>query len=359
MPPRRPTFLRPAHRTRGSVIVLVLVTLLLASFLLAAFIRRSGTELLADARATERWQLRAEAYSALETALAVVAAQRSVDGALYLPEPRWADDMAAAGYRPGGGREVTVTFEDESGKISLPRADAVTIQTALEAAGVAAAEAERTTNTLLAWVREGQRDEAVDFDAPDYTANDPAYQPARRSLKSWEELAAVEMDRAIFFDEDGAPTEVLRACRAEFSLHAFNRTNLNTAESGVLVTLGLGEPAAAALQDHRNRPRRPDETGHLRSMDEAAAVIGTAAAPDKFSTRIEVLRINLVARQGAVAFRLTAVVAAPGTTRAGATASTPAENLAPVAERKRLDYPFAVLEIREDIEAPELPASDL
>jgi type II secretory pathway component PulK len=356
----RPTFpVRAPRRQRGAVIVLVLVTLLLASFLLAAFIRRTGTELLADARAAERRQLRAEGYSALESMLAVLAAQRAAEGALFSPDEYWAEALTDAGYAPAGGREVTIVFEDESGKISLPKADAVTLQTAMEASGVAAADAERMANSLLAWMREGGREEASDLDAPDYKANEPSYRPARRTLHSWGELAAVEMDRHIFFDESGTPTAVLRTFMQEFSLHSFQRTNLNTATANVLVTLGLGQAEADALMDHRARPRRPEEIGYFRSLTEAATVIGPAAAPDRFSSEIETLRINLTVRQGAVAFRLTVVVAAAA--KGGATArstppAAPNANAAQPEERKRLDYPFAVMEIREDIEAPEPPA---
>jgi hypothetical protein len=142
-------------------------------------------------------------------------------------------------------------------------------------------------------------------------------------------------------------------------LHTFQRTNLNTATPNVLVTLGLGQAEADALMDHRARPRRPEEIGYFRSLTEAATVIGPAAAPDRFSSEIETLRINLTVRQGAVAFRLTVVVAAAA--KGGATArstppAAPNANAAQPEERKRLDYPFAVMEIREDIEAPEPPA---
>ena len=58
---------------RGSVIVLVLLTVFLAAFLLTKFVQRAGTEMLADARAADQARLRREAYSALEVTLAVLA----------------------------------------------------------------------------------------------------------------------------------------------------------------------------------------------------------------------------------------------------------------------------------------------
>ncbi len=357
---------RPA---RGAVIVLVLVTLLLASFLLMAFVRRSGTELLADARAAERRQLRGEAYSALEATIAMLAAERDADGALHSPEDGWADLLAATGYVPAAGRQVDVSFVDESGKISLPMADAVTLQTALETAGLDQGAAEKTANALLAWTRKGDANDAADADSPDYTRNDPPYGPAHRAIVSWAEFGAIEMDRHIFYDEDGRPTDVLRAFMRDFSLHSFHHSNVNTASSTVLATLGLSADAISALENYRTQPKRSDQTSVFRSLSDAAPVLGPSASPDHLSATVEVLRINLTVRQGALVQRLTAVIAPPNASsrvQAPAAPTAPANpgtTPAPAANAngggsgKVLNYPFAIVEIHEDIEAPEIPVA--
>lgn len=350
---------------RGAVVVLVLVTLLLASFLLMAFIRRSGTELLADARAAERRQLRGEAYSALESAIAMLAAQRDIDGALFKPDENWPEMLAATGYTPVKGLEVKVAFVDESGKISLPTADAVTLQTALETAGVDQGAAEKTANALLAWMRKGDTNDSADPDSPDYSRNDPAYGPARRAIVSWTEFGAMEMDRHIFYDEDGRPTEALRRFMQDFSLHAFQHSNLNTASSTVLATLGLGTDAVSSLESYRSQPKRSGQSTYFRSLTEASTVLGPAANPDHFSTAIEILRINITVRHGALAQRLTAVIAPPN---AGNRSRLPAQsNQTPGNQSqstqsagtggKVLNYPFSIVEIHEDIEAPEIAAA--
>jgi len=339
------------------VIVLVLVTLLLAAFLLTAFIRRTGTELLADARAAERRQLRAEAYSALETVLAVVAAQQKADGALHGPDEAWVEAMAAAGYEPQNGREIEVSFEDESAKIPLGNTDQTTLQTALGEAGLNAGDAERMALTLMAWMQAGDDAAALDADAPDYTANDPAYRPARRTPRSWGELTAAEFDREVFFDADGVATQVLQRFQQDFSLHAFALTNVNTAPASVLVALGLGTGEIGALENHRRQERRENDLGYFRSLTEATTVMGPSVSPERFSTNLEALRVNLTVRQGAIAFRLTVVVAAPGTGEAAVEPRT--EGAPPPTERKRLDYPFAVLEIGEDQPLPEPTSSAL
>ncbi len=347
-----PTSLR---RNRGAVIVLVLVTVLLASFLLAAFLRRSGTELLADVRAAEMKQLRAEAYSALETTLAILADQRAVAGALHSPLEPWSDALADSGYVPGNGRVVEVLFEDESGKLPLATATETELQTLMEFAGIERNEAERQAAALHAWMREGGDETRSNFNAPDYSRNDPAYRIAKRPLRSWGELAAVAMDRPVFFDEGGRPTPEFAAFVREVSLHPFQKVNLNSAQAGVLTALGLGSAEVGALENHRVRPKSPGDLGVFRTMTEAGTVMGATVASDRFGTSIEVLRIMITARQGGVAYRL-AVVISTGTGALAPRASAPppqssgGPTMAPAPERKMLNYPFAVLEIREDAE---------
>lgn len=346
---------RASRGQRGSVIILVLVTLIFAAFLLTAFIRRTGTELLADARAAEQRHLRAEAYSALETTLAVLADFRAAEGALRSPAESWGRPLEGSGYEPAAGREVEVSFEDESGKLSLPQATAEELQAVLELAGLERNGAERLARTLHAWLREAPADAPADFDSPDYTRADPPYRPAGRPLRSWGELAAVEFDRHLFFDEDGQPTELLEAFRREVSLHSFQTVNLNSARAGVLTARGLGPAELDALDDYRRRPKPPGDTGVFRSTTEAATVLGGASVPAGFGTNIEALRINVTARQGGVVYRVTVVISAGSRAGGGAPrrrGEEPGEGpeTATSGERKVLNYPFAVLEIREDSE---------
>jgi hypothetical protein len=172
----------------------------------------------------------------------------------------------------------------------------------------------------------------------------------------------VQLDRPVFFDADGAPTAAFRVFRDDFSLHAFNVTNLNTAPASVLLTLGLGAAEVTALTEHRARPLDPAAPGYFRSVAEAGAVIGAAADGTRFGAEVAAWRVGITIRQGAIAYRLMAVIAAPG----AAVAPERAEEAGPVdataappTERKRLDYPLTVLEIREDPDPSELPSPNL
>ncbi len=73
----------PARHQRGSVIILVLGTILLVATLATKFIAQTGTELVLAAKNSEQSALRREAYSAMEVTLAVLADFVAADGALF------------------------------------------------------------------------------------------------------------------------------------------------------------------------------------------------------------------------------------------------------------------------------------
>lgn len=328
---RNPRHRFPPNPEQGTVIVLVLVTLLLAAFLLTAFIRRSGAELLVDARAGHERELRLEAYSALETALALVAAERTVAEPIHRIDPDWPARLAAAGYTARGGRQVTVSFEDESARLSLPNATPAQIAVVLTRAGLDPVRADAVAELLRAWMDPVAATGALPAGLPDYDRHDPPYRPPGRPPIVWSELAAIGPVRDIFYDEAGRETAPARALRREFSLHAFGRSNLNTASPAVLAALGV---------ETAGRPRDETNAEPWRSLPEAVAALGGAVLPDTAGTQVELLRVNVTVRQGALHHRLTAV-----TRLAGPAAAEPV--------RKRLDYPVTLLEIRENPEPVE------
>jgi len=99
------------------VLVIVMVTLLFATFALIAFIEKATNDLLVEQREAETKRLRMEAYSALEVTLAVLEDFRQVGNGLHSPAEGWNDPLTFAGYTPTEDRTVEVAFEDESGKI--------------------------------------------------------------------------------------------------------------------------------------------------------------------------------------------------------------------------------------------------
>jgi Type II secretion system (T2SS), protein K len=367
MPPaQQDRAIRPAMTgapaTRGAVILLVLVTVMLTAFLLSRFIQRAGTELLADAQAGDQARLRGEAYSALEVTLAVLADFRAIDGALHGPGQGWDDPLRYADYEPAGGRRVEIDFEDESGKVSLPALDQDALQLVLEQAGLGRREAELASDALLVWMRPDYTPASLENEAQRYERAALPHLPPQRSLASWQELGAIEHAREYFYDASGRPNDRWRWLEANVSLFAFTGTNLNTATPAALAAGGLSDAQAASLRQYLNAPPAGGGAHYFRSAAEANTVVGLAGTPGKLGAEVQVLRIRVTVHDGAAVFRMSAVVVPPGgsagspsVAKAPPPATTTESKNAPV-QVKKLNYPFRILDLHEDIAAAEPPA---
>lgn len=379
--------LRPlpgGRRRRGSVLVVVMITLLFATFALLAFMEKASVDLLVDQREAVSRRLRMEAYSALETTLAVLENFREVGNGLRSPAEGWHDPLGFAGYLPSEGRTVEVTFEDESGKLSLPRLNAEVLVRLFENWGVLKAEAEALADALLGWMKRNHVYTSAVL--PDYDSAALPFEAPGRSLRSYHELAAIEKAREFFYDADGRPNDYWKRFAAAVSLLDFQRPNLNGAKPDTLAALGqfdeqqrrdLGDYLAGAGTYQTAGP------GYFQAPNEAARIAGPAGDTRAFAATISALRINVTVRDGRSEYRLAVVVAPPEgatpvqenastsrrETTAGAAktaqkqqqrpdakkAAAPAATQKGGAAAKSLRYPFTLLEIRENDEIPPPP----
>ena len=104
-----PSVLRRSH-VRGSILVIVMITILFTTFALVAFMEKAGNDLIVEQRYLETRRLRAEAYSALEVTLAVLEDFRDAGNGLHSPSEGWNDPLAFASYTPTEGRTVDIAF---------------------------------------------------------------------------------------------------------------------------------------------------------------------------------------------------------------------------------------------------------
>jgi len=364
-----------ARRCRGTVLAIVLVTILFASMALYAFIEKSSNDLLVETREADANRLRIEAYSALETVLAVLEDFRRVNDGLRSPAEGWGDPLGFVGYDPGEGRTVTVEFEDESGKLSLPTLDAAALTQLFVGWEISKRDAENLTDALLGWMRSNYVPASASAPRPeDYDRGELPYLPPERPLRSYSELAAIDLVRDVFYDENGRPTRYFHRFCGAVSLFRYSQPNLNAASVDALSAYGLSD-----LSQHR----RMDEfrrglgsfarqgPGFFKSAGEASTVLGAQAVPENFGVEIRALRIRISVSRGPATFVLSAVVAPPGgaqlvkagptggtrggsSTKAGAQPSpTPAPRPTPSSgngtSSKKLNYPFTLLEIAESV----------
>ncbi len=368
---------------RGSVLVIVLVTIVFATAALTIFMERAGTDLLIEVKAADADRLRLEAYSALETTLAVLDAFHDVGKGLHSPAEGWEDPLAFANYEPGDGRKIEITFEDESGKLSLPSATAVTMKPLFESWGMTQSNAEKLADALLGWMKKEHLPTAASAPtADDYDRGELPFEPPERPLRSYGELAAIEYAREVFFDETGAPNDLHRQFVSAFSLYSFKNSNANAAVPGVFAALGADDPdSQRRLGEHRTRQGQFSAArGYFRNSQELAGVVGGQSPLSKLDTKISALRINLLVTEGQANYRLSVLVAPPGgatipaqgaAKKKGDKESAENPDAKPAAaansanltgnnkngQAKKLNYPFAVLEIRENDAAPLLSAA--
>jgi general secretion pathway protein K len=371
------------------VIIIVLVSVLFTVLALTAFIEKASTDLIIDTRDATNTRLRMEAYSALEATLAVLENFREADGALRSPVEGWTDPLTFASWVPSEGRTVDVAFEDESAKISLPRVDAPTLVNLFENWNMAQTDAERLTDALMGWMKKDYAGSGTY--TPDYDTGTIPYEPPARSLRSFGELAAIDVARDMFYDENGRPNDYYNRFTDAVSLFNYQHPNINSAKSDVLIAVGnFDDDQQQHLSDFLNGVGNyfTQGPGYLRSIKQATGILGQANVAG-FDVQIRALRIRITVHEGRNIFRLNTVIAPQGgggaqtvqtsAPKSSSTAATDpsAANAAASAKAKQnanagvnqgagsnrtttntnakiIKYPFTVLDIRENDEP--LPA---
>jgi hypothetical protein len=355
------------------------VTLMFATTALLLFIDRAGTDLLVESREADARRLQAEAYSALETTLAVLQDFQTVGEGLRSPHEGWGEPLEWAGYEPGDGLVVEVAFKDESGKLSLPQLDAAKLTLLFLTWGFPQAEADQLTDALMGWMQAEYTPRTVA--APqvrDYENLPLGFRPPGRPLRSFSELRSIGLIREAFFEPTGEPNNHGRRFMESVSLYDFGRPNINSAPDGVLAALGgYDEFQQRQLEDYR-RGTGAFAGGRrfFRSAGEVAGVLGDQGVQPGFGAEIQALRITVTVRRGRSAYRLEAVVAPPGGARLvsapgipapveAAASARPPQTRQPQSRTRRgdatgaaatgLQYPFTLLEIRENAAIASVP----
>jgi hypothetical protein len=379
---------RPRVRRKGSVLVIVMITLLFAAFALVTFMEKASVDLLVDQRDVLNRRLRMEAYSALEMTLGVLNEFREAGNGLHSPAEGWSDPLTFVGYTPSEGRVVEIAFDDESGKISLPRVTPLILTNLFKNWGILQADAEGLADAMLGWMKRNHV--YTSSVQPNYETGVIPYVAPGRSLRSFHELAAIEKVRETFYDADGRPNELWRRFADTVSLLDFARPNINGAKADTLAALGqfdqnqqqnIGEflKGSGAYQAHGPQ--------FFQSPNEAQRIAGPTGDTSGFATTISALRITVTVRDGRTEFKLSTVIAPPNGATAVQTTATAARTETSAAAAKSasqqqnrpnagqaavrpganpatakqntatppsLRYPFSLLEIHEndDIPAP-------
>ena len=297
---------------RGSVIIVVLVLIALASLLLAQFMEENSLELSMATREADRRRLRADAQSELELALAVIAEIRTIDiNKIHAPSQGFEDPHEYAGFPPREGLKVTFDYEDESAKIPLAILDKNTLIKFLYALNLDEPEAEKVADALVGWMSKTY--ESIEEDATDaaYQRATLSYRPARRALRSFEELRSIGVCKDYFFDEKGDPTPLLDAFKSCVSLYTFGDTNINTASDTLLLCIGLDEQQLALIRDRQSNMQKKivGTPPYFRVTQEVRQLIGGGAPLQNFDDEVHLMWVRVTVQEGLAKCRVSALVA--------------------------------------------------
>ncbi len=315
-------------RRRGSVIIVVLVLITLASLLLARFMEDNSLELSMATREADRRRLRADAQSELELALAVIAEIRSIDlNKIHAPSQGFDDPHAYAGFPPRDGLQVQFEYEDESAKLPLSVLTKNDLIQLLYSLGMEQRDAERVSDAIVAW-------QSKSYESLEEEASDAAYQratlsfrPARRPIRSFEEFRSIGVAKEMFFDERGRATPIFQAFKACVSLYTFPQANINTASDAVLLSQGLDENQLALLRERQTEMARRvvGVPPYFRVADEVRQLIGGANL-EKFDDEIILMWVRVTVKEGLSKCRVSALVAVRDDVAYPSAASNPDTN---------------------------------
>jgi general secretion pathway protein K len=298
-------------RRRGSVIIVVLVLITLASLLLARFMEDNSLELSMATHEADRRRLRADAQSELELALAVIAEIRSVDlNKIHAPSQGFDDPHAYAGFPPRDGLQVQFDYEDETAKLPLSVLTKNDLIQLLYSLGMEQRDAERVADAIVAW-------QSKSYESLEEEASDAAYQratlsfrPARRPIRSFEEFRSIGVAKELFFDEHGRATPIFQAFKSCVSLYTFPQANINTASDAVLLSQGLDENQLALIRERQTEMARRvvGVPPYFRVADEVRQLIGGANL-EKFDDEIILMWVRVTVKEGLSKCRVSALVA--------------------------------------------------
>ena len=259
----------------------------------------------------DRQRLRVDAMSEMELALGVINEIRAIDlNKIHAPSQGFADPHAYIGIPPREGLEVSFEYEDESSKLPLSSMDKNGLIQLLYALGLEQRDAERVSDALIAWTN--KKYESIEEEATDaaYQRAKLSFKPARRPLRSFEELRTVGVVKDFFFDEKGNETPLLTSFKECVSLYTFSDTNINTASDALLYAQGLDERQVTLIRD-KQRNMKQNIAGsppYFRVTREVRTLIGGTAPLKGFDDEIHLMWIRVTVKEGQAKCRVNALV---------------------------------------------------
>lgn len=216
------------NRRRGGVLLVVLGVLVAMGIVISLMASYAlERALLAETRGGKASMgTQVKLASAIEAAMAVLAAFEDVAGGFRSPEEGWRDPVELLEGWPEALSGVEVSVTDESGRPGLTALTESQLKSVLEELGLSRGEAAELGDLLLDWIDEdsderfgGRENTALSRDTEPWVAN--------RLPKSWDEVWAIPEWGEAVFDGDGNLMDWAALFSASFSLEHEGAANIN------------------------------------------------------------------------------------------------------------------------------------
>ena len=363
----RPAGLPAPPNPKGSVLIAVLALIALLSFIMIAFMEEAMEKIRYYGLFYNRDDLRIEAYSALETSLAVINEIREIDRGLYSPVQGWGDPLRYAQVPFDPSVDIRIKVVDESGKIPLATATPLLLNILFEEMGVDFTVAQVLTDSLLDWTDTDDLTRLNGAETDHYKGQRVTYRPPDGKVQSWDEIALIRGFDTEFFDEEGSPNGLFFQFKDAMSLNHEGAVNLNSASEFVLRVVARSEGFdSTILHSYLNgtdAERGTEDDRLINSRDNANFPIGIDGRSRITDLRSQIFKISVEVSRGDASFLLTSIVSWRGS-NPGAAASTANTSEARnrvrsgVAERgstavridagEALGYPYEILRLTEN-----------
>ena len=314
----------PRHRRQphtsakeGTVLVLVLAFVILLTFIVTAFLEDATTKIKYYGLFHNRDDLRVDAYSALESSLAVLSMYREIEEKLWGPSQGWGDPLATTAFEPQNAGSVRIEYTDESGRLALHSLVYADLLVLFDLLDFSLPDREALADGFLDWTDEDNERRLNGFDGEDYEDFDPPYRPANGPVETFDEFRLIRPFDELFFDENGNPLPVWNTFRESVSLYNEGPVNINAAPPLVLRFLsekGLIDPYGLDRYKSGTDGEPGTEDDRLiRGGDEGILLEGAA---EYASTEVSLLRVKSIASRGQARFEVEVLVewvgASPG-----------------------------------------------
>ena len=353
------------HRQKGSILVGVLVTLFLMGVVISRFLDEAYREIQYQSQFQGQMDLRSQAYSALDASLAALHEIRVIDGELYRQSQGWHNPLEYSKFPIPEGSEITVTLQDETGKLPIGHGDVAIWNLLFEAMGIDLADAETLTDSLIDWMDKDDFKRLNGAEIEDYDLDGKEYKPSNEMLKDFDELRHIQgFDELFFNEEDGKPNQYYKWFEQSVSLYSDHPVNVNTAQGLVLNILSrMGGFNGDQFMQHMRGPDAIAGTGddpfitnhqQIPGFGMGATSGGGGSSTNLFGSTSKMFNLQVKVQRGEAVFLIDTLVGPKdgntGSARNGQSGSEPPRQRPTSLTRSKSEgyYPFEIIHLTEN-----------